>query len=301
MRGTALGSGLARASLIVAVLVLGHSAVGCAGSDTAKKADDSAESDTAKKADDSAESGTAKKADDSAANGIAKPVPTEQVKSKPGSRFGVVEAGPFQETTVVRGKVDADLTGVWLLVANLEVVPGKFRNFPQLFKITNGDNGPEFHLLDVKLPEDIDKSVKAAKAERWPPTAEMRKSLAAQWSKLPLAKEKTINDFLYERVQYELTAPDHYGELVPKDEKLDKTLADSKFGVRITESYRPRELPKDVAVSQVAQRVSIYGVKKADKETLHGEQLTGFVAVGIAMPLPFTFSGPFVMYRLAPL
>jgi hypothetical protein len=54
-------------------------------------------------------------------------------------------------------------------------------------------------------------------------------------------------------------------------------------------------------VTQLAQRVSIYGVKKTDKDMLQGEQLTGFIAVGIAVPLPFTFNGPFVMYRLAPL
>lgn len=276
MLGKILGS-LAQASLIAALLVLGGSTISRAQGDAGKEPADKAPSD------------------------VVKPVPTEQVKSKPGSRFGVVEAGPFDETTLMRGKIDADLKGVWLLVANIEVAPGKFRNFPQLLKITIGDKGPEFHLLDVKLPEDIDKSVKNAKADRWQPSAEMRKSLAAQWSQLPLAKEKTINDFMYERVKYELTAPDHYGELGAKDEKLDKTLADSKFGVRITESYKPRELPKDVPVTQLAQRVSIYGVKKTDKDMLQGEQLTGFIAVGIAVPLPFTFNGPFVMYRLAPL
>jgi hypothetical protein len=277
MLGKALGSGVAPASVIAALLFLGAPAVSGGEADAGTKPDDKPPSH------------------------VAKPVPTEQVKSKAGSRFGVVEAGPFAETTLVRGKVDADLKGVWLLVANLEVAPGKFRNFPQLFKITDGGKGPEFHLLDVKLPENIEKSVQEAKHNRWQPTEEMRKSLAAQWSKLPLAKEKTINDFMYDRVKYELTAPDHYGELGAKDEKLDKALGDTKFSVRVTENYRPRELPKDVPVTQLAQRVSIYGVKKADKDMLQGEQLTGFIAVGIATPLPFTFNGPFVMYHLAPL
>lgn len=277
MLGKALGSGLAPASVIAALLLLVSPAVSRGEGDAATKADDKPASD------------------------VAKPVPTEQVKSKPGSRFGVVEAGPFDETTLVRGKIDTDLKGVWLLVANIEVAPGKFRNFPQLLKITTGDKGPEFHLLDVKLPENIDKSVKEAKQDKWQPTAEMRKSLAAQWSELPLAKEKTINDFMYDKVKYELTAPDHYGELGQKSDKIDKALGDTKFGVRITENYRPREIPKDVPVTQLAQRVTIYGVKKADKDTLQGEQLTGFIAVGIATPLPFTFNGPFVMYRLASL
>jgi hypothetical protein len=275
MRGRTLGT-FVSASVIAALLLVGVPSESCGEGDAAKKADESA-------------------------SGAPKPIPTEQVKAKAGSRFGVVEAGPFEESTLVRGKVDADLSGVWLLVANLEVAPGKFRNFPQLLKVTSGDKGPQFHLLDVKWPEDIDKSVKEAKASKWQPTPEMRKSLAAQWSTLPIAKEKTINDFMYDRVKYELTAPDHYSEFGAKDEKLDKTLGDSKFGLRITEDYRPRELPKDVPVTQLAQRVTIYGVKTVDKNTLQGEQLTGFVAVGIATPLPFTFNGPFVMYRLASL
>jgi hypothetical protein len=229
----------------------------------------------------------------------AQPIPTHEVKAKPGSRFGVTEQGPFSESTTVRGKIDTDLTGVWLLVSNVEVAPGKFRNFPQILKVAKSDKGPVFHLLDVQLPESITASVKAAKVDRWQPTPEMRKTLASDYAKLPLVKEKTIQEMMFDKITYELADPAHYAELGQNEAKLDKALQGSKFAMRMTENYRPRELPKDVAITQLAQRVTIYGFKKVDKDTMEGEQLAGFIAVGMGTPLPFTFNGPFTMYRLA--
>lgn len=229
----------------------------------------------------------------------AQPIPTHEVKAKPGSRFGTVEQKPFAESTVVNGKVDADMTGVWLLVSNVEVAPGKFRNFPQIIKVAKGASGPEFHLLDLQLPDSITAAVKAAKVDRWQPDAAMLKSLAADWSKLPPWKDKTIQEMMFDKITFELFDPAHYSSFGTDEGKLDKAIQGSKFALRMTENYRPRELPKDVAITQLAQRVTIYGFKKVGKDTMEGEQLAGFIAVGMGTPLPFSFNGPFTMYRLA--
>lgn len=219
-----------------------------------------------------------------------------------------VEAGPIAETTTVRGKIDTDLKGVWLLVARIELAPGKFKSFPQIIKINQGKDGPQFNLLDVKLPEEIDKSVFDANnmtLSRWAPSDEMREKLAKSWAKLPHHKLKTMDDFLYNKIEYTLVAPDGYADILGPGANtspgLTNVLKESRFMLKVLEKYKPRQLPANSRVTQLMSRTTIYGVKTVEKGVLKGENSLGFYAAGAGTPLPMTFVGPFEMYRLADL
>jgi hypothetical protein len=224
---------------------------------------------------------------------------------------GTVEAGPFEESTAVQGTIEAKLLkGVWLLVANVEITRNKFKNYVQLLKITDGTSGLEVHLLDVRLPESIAKPLKKASQKtltRWLPSKEMLELLARDWSKLPPAKTKAPDEFLYGRISYTLASSDRYGRAFPKrSEAIDKVLEGSKFGMLIVEDYRPRPRKPGARTSQATRRTSFYGVRSVDKgvldkDLLKGGTFTTFLAMGAAVPLVFQWPGVFTMYRLAPL
>jgi hypothetical protein len=217
---------------------------------------------------------------------------------------GTVEAGPFQESTTTRGTIDGKLTGVWLLVGNVQIAAGKFKSFVQLLKVTDGKSGPEFHLLDVRLPASVEKSLKESSQNTltaWVPSAEVLKLLAQEWSKLPPAKTKALDEFLYANIDYVLASPDRYEEFPKRNDATNKILEGSKFGILIIEDYRPREQAPEARHSQLARRTSYYGVKAVDKESVKGDMYSGFLAVGAGVPLPFEWPGTFTMYKLAPL
>lgn len=212
-----------------------------------------------------------------------------------------VEAGPIAEDTHLDGKPDVKLTGVWFLVTNAELVPGKFKTFPQIFKITADKDGPKFQILDVLLPDDIQQAVKTANSrtlQQWQPDAAMLKELQENWSKLPPAKLKYTGDFLYAKIHYTVTLPDKYGQ--GADDALSKVYKDSKYTIEIQEEYRPRDLGPDSRIAQMITRATFYGVKAIDKDTVKGDMVLNFIAAGSGSPIPYKFSGPFVMYKLAP-
>ena len=222
--------------------------------------------------------------------------------------MGTVEAGPIAQSTTVRGKVDADLKGVWLLVARIQVAPEKFKSFPQIIKITQGKDGPEFTLLDVLLPPEIDKAVFDANnmtLSLWTPSEAVRKELGENWSKLPPFKLKTIDDFLYNKIEYTLVAPDEFDSLLGPGAKtspgLTNVVKESRFLLKVVEKYKPRKLPPDSHAAQLMSRQTIYGAKSIEKGVIKGQNSLGFYAAGMGTPLPMTFVGPFEMYRLADL
>jgi hypothetical protein len=203
------------------------------------------------------------------------------------------------------GQVEVDLRGIWLLIAYAEVVSGKFKSFPQLLKVTRGEAGPDFHLLDVRFPDALAKQIKEANLKtltKWLPTPEERKMLGENWSQLPPAGEKFLDEFLFDKIAYTLVTPEHYSvEFAKTNEALDKILANSVFAMSVVEDYRPREMEPNARISQLARRSTIYGVKSVDGSEIRGELRVGFIAMGAGMPIPYEFSGPFVMYRLATL
>jgi hypothetical protein len=225
------------------------------------------------------------------------------VAGTPGAVPGdIVDQGPFEEATTVSGKVDVDLKGVWLLVGSAEVAPGKYKNFQQLLKITEGKSGSELHLLDVHLPDPIQQSFLDTRKTMalWVPSPDARKTLGADWSKLPLTKQKARDEFLYGHMHYLIATPSEYASTFPRrTEPIENALKDSKLAIQITEDYVPR--PARPNGSQVARRTSIYGVRSIDKNELKGDMFTAFLAMGAGQPLPLDFHGTFVMYRLAPL
>ncbi len=217
--------------------------------------------------------------------------------------YGAVPTGPIEEKTTVQGKPETSLAGVWLLVARAEIVPGKFRNFPQIFKITQGTDGVKFQLLDLKLPEDVQQSVSDAnrKVVAWAPTPEMVQELKQNWSTLPVLKEKYIDEFLYGKITYAVVAPDQYAAAfggTPNDE-MKKLLDGTKLAFKVEEAYRPRDLGPDSRIAQMVSRTTVYGVKSADANTIAGTQSMALIAVGASSPIPYAFGGPFTMYRLA--
>jgi hypothetical protein len=224
---------------------------------------------------------------------------TEAAVPGPGD---IVDQEPFDETTVVQGKLDTNLQGVWLLVASAEVAKGKFKNFIQMFKVTKGKSGPEFHLLDVHFPSNVDDSIRDATRTlaAWIPSADILNQLSKDWSHLPPAKQKTRTEFLYGKIEYLIAASKDYNVAFPKrSEVIDKTIANSEFAMRITEDYRPRPASTKFQGAQVIRRTSYYGAKTVEKQVIKGDMITGFVAAGAGTPLPLDFAGTLTMYRLA--
>lgn len=217
--------------------------------------------------------------------------------------YGSVAAKPFTESTRVVGTVDTDLTGVWLLLAYTEVAPGRAKTFPQLLKVTKGAAGPEFHLIDVRWPAKMTAALKEANNRTitaWTPTAEDLAELSKSWSTLPKQDQKFLDDFHYAKMSYTLIAPDRYSDSLKRDETVDKTLADSKFALKVEEEYYPRDMGElNNRISQLASRTTIYAFKSDDKGNWKGNQVLGFVAAGSGSPIPLNFGGPFAMYRLA--
>ena len=212
-----------------------------------------------------------------------------------------VEAGPIAEDTHQEGKPDAKLKGVWFVVTNAELVPGKFKTFPQIFKVTEDKDGPKFQILDVLLPDDIQQSVKASNSrtlQAWQPTDAMVKELQQDWSKLPPAKLKYTGDPLYSKIHYTVFAADKAGG-ANGDDLEKKANKDSKYTVLVQEEYRPRNLGPDSRIAQMITRATFYSVKSVDKDTIKGDMVLNFIAAGAGSPIPYKFGGPFVMYRLA--
>lgn len=221
----------------------------------------------------------------------------------PGLGGDLADVLPFDEKTTVKGKIDTKLEGVWLLVAQAQVAKDKYKNFPQLVKITKGKEGLEFHMLDVRLPPDVDGSIREANRKTltaWVPSEAMLKSLRQNWSKLPAITQKARDEFLFLNIEYTLAAPSEYAQTFPQQsDYIVKALGDSKLGLKVQEDYRPRPAATSFRGSQVARRTSYYGVKTIDKDVLKGDMITGFVAMGAGTPLPLDFVGPFQMYRVA--
>jgi hypothetical protein len=241
----------------------------------------------------------------SAEEGAAKKEAASQQKPNGRPRVPPAPAGPFEESTSVEGKIESDLQGVWLLVTTAQIAPGKYKTFPELLKITNGKQGPEFHLLDVRMPEDVQASI--TKANRtlssWTPSEKTRKALGQKWAELPKAKEKSIQEFLYGRIEYSVVAPDKFDQVfVKRNPVLDNVLKGSLFGIKVVEDYKPRHnIPPGASVSQLIERQTVYGVKSAQDGIVKGDHILGFVAAGMGTPIPMQFAGPFTMYRLASL
>jgi hypothetical protein len=223
---------------------------------------------------------------------------------RPHRTFAPVAVVPFTEDSSQAGKVKADLNGVWFAVVNVPIAPGKFKTFPELFKVTSGKEGPTYHLLDVLLPPDVAASIADANKHyaAWQPDAAALKTLQQSWSKLEPAKMKQTAEPLYLKIHYQVIAPDKYGEVFPKrDEISDKVLKASadNFTILIREEYSPRDLGPDSRSAQMIARNTIYGITQVDKDTIKGSSLVEFIAAGAGFPLPYKFESPFVMYRLA--
>jgi hypothetical protein len=230
------------------------------------------------------------------------PSAASQDQPKPAATpIGLAKVGPYEESTKVHGKVDAKLDGVWLMVTHAEIGQGRFKTFPQLLRIQNGEEGPEFHVLDVRLPEDVDEAVEQAnkKLEAWEPTTEARKKLAGRWSHLPKYEEKDLSGFIYDKVVFELVSPDQYRSVLGSGPKFDSVLEGSDFSLRVVENYKARKLPPNVKIGQVMQRNTIYAVRSVGESSVKGTIMLGFLTAGVGSPVPLEFGGSFVMYRLA--
>jgi len=211
---------------------------------------------------------------------------------------------PITQTSSQSGSVKADLKGVWLMVVNVPLAPGKFKTFPQLFKVTAGKDGPTFELLDVLLPADIAESVKSANKSfaAWQPDAAALNTLRQSWSKLEPAKMKAIDELLYQQINYTTVAPDKYGDVFARrDETTDKVLKASAdhFVVMIEEKYQPRDLGENSRAAQLMGRTAVYGATSVEKDKIKGDAFTNFIVAGPGFPMPYKLLSPFVMYRLA--
>jgi len=215
----------------------------------------------------------------------------------------IMDVEPFEEETTVEGTIEAKLEGVWLLVAQAIVATDKFKNFVQLVKIAKGEKGLEFHILDVRLPDSVEKSIREANRrtlKAWVPSADVLAMLKKDWSKLPQIKQKARDEFLYFKIAYVLASADRVTQAFPqRSEKLNKVLEGAKLGLKVQEDYRPRPAATTFHGSQVARRLSFYGIKSIEPDLLKGDMMTGFIAMGTGMPIPLDFSGAFQMYRVA--
>lgn len=249
-------------------------------------------------ADTPAASGTA------AAPAAAAPATGNAAQPKPKSLrdYGTVPTGPIEESTTVSGKPEPNLNGVWLLVAQAELVPGKFRNFPQIFKITQDKGGMKVQLLDLKLPEDVEQAIKDANRQvlAWTPSPEILQKLKQSWSTLPTIKEKYVDEFLYGKIKYGVVASDQYGTVfAAAGDDMKKVIDGSKVALRVDEEYKPRDLGPDSRIAQMISRSTVYGLKSVDPNVIKGTCTMSLIAVGASSPIPYAFNGPFTMYRLS--
>jgi hypothetical protein len=236
------------------------------------------------------------------ASAAATPPRAEGAAPKPRSTFGVATQGPIEESTIVRGKPSVNLKGVWLLVAQAELVPGKFKSFPQIFQITEAKGEPKIHLLDVRLPPSAAESLKEATRKTltpWAPSPEVLADLKQHWSTLPPATDKALDEFLYGKMTYTVAAPDQYAAAFPQQgEELKKVLDGSKAAIKIEEAYKPRDLGPDSRIAQMITRITTYGIKSVSHDTMNGTATMSMIAAGAGTPIPYVFNGPFTMYRL---
>lgn len=248
---------------------------------------------------------TAGRAEDTTATApVAAATPAAAAAVSPRIKPPPAPVVPITESSSLSGKLKTDLKGVWLLVVNVPLAPGKFKTFPELFKVTPGENGPTFHLLDVLMPGDIGAAVASAnrRFEAWQPDAATLNTLRQNWSKLEPAKMKAIDELLYQQINYTVVAPDKYGEVFARrDETLDKILKSSAdhFALMVEEKFQPRDLGENSRVAQVMGRNAIYGVTSVEKDKIKGDALTDFIVAGPGYPMPYKLLSPFVMYRLA--
>jgi hypothetical protein len=231
--------------------------------------------------------------------------PTPQAAAQPPRKptpYASTKVGPFTEKTTIHGKVDADLKGVWLLVAAAEIVPGKFRIFPQLVKIEQGKDGPEFRMLDVRLPPSVYESYQAANTKLlwWEPSAESRALLGKSWASLEKPESKGVQEQIFQHIDFTLASPQKYAVAFDKHTpELDQALAGSRFSLTVAERYLPHNLPPDARVADLMGRTTIYAARSMDKGVVQGNLRIGFVAAGAASPLAYNFGGKFAMYRIA--
>jgi hypothetical protein len=234
--------------------------------------------------------------------------PAEQAKGaeKPSAEptpYGLTKVSPFTESTTVQGKLPS-IQGVWLLVARPQIVPGKEQNFVQLLKITGKEEAPEFHMLDVRLPPEVEKVVKETniKREGWKPDEKSLGTLASSWQKLPKYDAKGVGEFIFDKVTFEASAADQFDNAFGKrTDELNNMMKDSTFAVQVTENYLPHTLPPDAKVAQIMQRRTVYLAKSVAKDSIAGDAAMGFLTAGAAgSPLPMQFKGTFSMYRLGP-
>ena len=215
--------------------------------------------------------------------------------------YGLTKVSAFTESTTVQGKLPS-IQGVWLLVARPQVVPGKEQNFVQLLKITGKEDAPEFHMLDVRLPPEVDKVVKEQniKREGWKPDAAALGTLASSWQKLPRYDAKGVGEFIFDKVTFEASAPDQFDNVFGKrTEELNNMMKDATFAVQVTENYLPHTLPDNARVAQIMQRRTVYVANSVAKDSIAGVAALGFLTAGAAgSPLPMQFKGTFSMYRL---
>jgi hypothetical protein len=223
------------------------------------------------------------------------------------STISAAAASEITETTKVHGTVPVDLTGTWFLVGHAKMNEGKYRNYPQLIRVSReGEAGLTMSLLDVQLPKEMKRAIVAAneKQTAWTPSPKQLDALAKGWSKLPPSTDKDkdvmVGDVAYAHVTYEVAVPDTYAEAFPKqDDALKTLLANSGFTIYVVEGFRPLPVPEGKIVGQAIERKTVYGVQNAGDKVLAGPQLTGFLAAGLTSPLGFGFGGNFTMYRLA--
>ena len=156
----------------------------------------------------------------------------------------------------------------------------------------------------MQLPDDMKQALKTANGrtlQAWQPDDATLKQLQKSWSTLPLAKLKYTGESLYLKIHYKVVAADQYeAAFGSRDEKLDKAIKGSKFTMMIQEEYKPRDLGNDSRMAQMITRSTMYGAKIVDKDTVKGDMVIDFIAAGAGTPIPYKFTGPFVMYRLAP-
>jgi hypothetical protein len=216
--------------------------------------------------------------------------------------YGVTKVSPFTETTNDHGKIDQDLSGVWLLVASVELAPERFRTFPQLLKITKGEGGLEVHMVDVRLPQPMQQSIREARFSLWQPSEEMLATLRKSWADLPKYESKAVGEMIYQKITYTFASPDQYATAFQiRDPKLDKILKNSRFALSVSERYLPHELPSDTRVSQLMGRDTFYAIKSTEPGLIKGKHRVNFLAAGAGVPVPYNMGGSFVMYRIASL
>jgi hypothetical protein len=190
---------------------------------------------------------------------------------------------PFGETTEVKGKIDYDLAGLWLVSENHDLKAGKMYPLIQLYRISKDDKGSlQVNLIDWALPDPVAAALKQAqqKQEKWVPSESDLQAIARKLETDPPAIDPR------RRARHIVSL----AKDLDSSSRAAKASAGSIFAIQSL--FQPAAKPP---------YGQSYYVKKVSENEISGDFTMGSVPESpIGFPLPVGTTGTFRWLRVPP-